>query len=171
MEDNYIKYQFAKINSATNETVNGKSAVKFDLSINNNEAAKYENSLSGLSIIKGLEACSGSSTQPSTLGITGESGTTPLTVIVDKSTKRIIGVDGTSTSSGSSGSTSTVQSSLSYSPVTITAPTGAEPITSILPQLESALGTSTSGTSTGSSGLGSILGGSASSSGNGTVSL
>jgi hypothetical protein len=145
LESQYGQHAFTTIQSTSSDTVNGKSAEKFVLSLDDNKSTDFAKGLNNLSIIKALNSCSGSSAGATSLIAPSDHKTTPLTVWVDKGTKRIVQI-GASNKNGST----TIK--LSYAPVSITAPSNPEPVLQLLGALESATG--------GNTGLSQLFGGS-----------
>ena len=130
IEDQYNKHPFTTIKSTASDTVGGKSAEKFVLSLNNSTFNDFGNGLRGLSVVGALSKCSGSMNTSASSSL--NKGTTPLTVWVDKGTKHIVQV-----ANQTNGVSTTV--TLHYAPVSITAPSGAEPALQVLTSLQSAL--------------------------------
>lgn len=141
LENQYSKNPFVTIQSTSSDSVDGQKAEKFVLSIDDDKATAYGNSktLDNLSIVKSIEKCDKSAaTLPNTPNATGDHGKTPITVWVDKSTKRIVKLafqdsGAKAKQSGASGSFTTT---ISYKPVTITAPQNAEPAIQVLTDVE-----------------------------------
>ena len=133
--DQYGKHPFATIQSTSSGVVGGKSAEKFVLSIDNAKLNDFGNGVTNLSLLKNLGKClgSGATSTPST-----NHGHTPLTVWVDKGSKRIVQIANT-TGSAKSGATVTTTIGLSYGKVSITAPSNAEPAVQVLTSLQGTL--------------------------------
>jgi hypothetical protein len=136
--DQYGKHPFAAIKSTGSATVAGKSAEKFVLNIDNAALDKFGSSLSNLSLIKNLSKCFGGMSA-ATAGAPIDTGHTPLTVWVDKGSKRIVQIANTS-GSAKSGDSVTTTIGLSYGKVSITAPKNAEPAVQVLASLQTILG-------------------------------
>ncbi len=137
LENQYDKNPFVTIQSTASDSVNGHSAEKFVLSINDDKATAYGNSkvLDNLSIVKEIQKCDKSATSlPDTSTATGDHKTTPITVWVDKSSKRIVKLALQDNSSKSA--TGSFTTTISYAPVSITAPANAEPAVQVLAQIE-----------------------------------
>ena len=132
----YGKHPFATIQSTSSGTVGGKPAEKFDLSISNAALNDFGNGVVNLSVLKNLGKCLGgtSMSTPST-----DHGHTPLTVWVDKGSKRIVQIANNSGDPKSGTSISTTIT-LNYGKVSITAPRNAEPAVQVLTSIQSTLG-------------------------------
>ena len=128
----YDKHPFADIQSTGSGTVAGKPAEKFVLSIDNGALNDFGNGLKDLSLLKTLSKCLGgtSMSTPAT-----DHSHTPLTVWVDKSSKRIVQVAAASTTQ-KSGLTGSLTITLNYGKVSITAPSGAKPALQVITDIE-----------------------------------
>ncbi|HEY5442086.1 MAG TPA: hypothetical protein VIJ68_00955, partial [Candidatus Saccharimonadales bacterium] len=131
----YGQHPFSSIQSTSTDQVNGKAAEKFALSISNAELNSFGNGAINISIVKNLEKCS--SDFKSGVTPSNDKRHTPLTVWVDKGSKRIVQV------AFQDGSTGSATVKLSYTPVSITAPSNPEPVLQLISTLESASGGST----------------------------
>ncbi|HET7320606.1 MAG TPA: hypothetical protein VFI84_03425 [Candidatus Saccharimonadales bacterium] len=143
LETMYQTNQFITIKSHATDSVNGKAAEKYELAMNDNKFAGYAKNLSQLSVLKDMQKCGSSKyKQPDTSSL-ADGDTTPITVWVDKSTKRIVKLSTHSTAQDNTKShfQGTLTSTLSYDPVTVTAPTGAEPALQVITDLEKKLST------------------------------
>lgn len=141
LENMYQTNQFITIKSHVSDSVNGKAAEKYELAMNDNKFASYAKNLSQLSALKDMQKCGGSKyKQPDTSSL-ADGDTTPITVWVDSSTKRIVKLSTHSTSQDNTKShfQGTLTSTLSYDPVTVAAPTGAEPALQVITDLEKKL--------------------------------
>jgi hypothetical protein len=90
IEDNYSKDQFIKISSVSGDNVNGQKAKKFQLTIDDNKATNFANGLSGLSFVKSINSCEPKTNQLTNTNLHGDNKTTPITVWVDPSAKRVV---------------------------------------------------------------------------------
>lgn len=142
LEKQYQTNQFVAIKSSGNDTVGGKAAKKFVLAMNDNKLANYVKSLTKLSVFKNMAKCGSGSTAVPDTGSLADGDTTPLTVWVDKSTKRIVKVAMQSTAQDNTKShiEGSLTTTLSYGPVKVIAPQGAKPAAQVLAQLEAQLG-------------------------------
>lgn len=139
LENQYNKNPFTTIQSTASDSVNGQPAEKFVLSIDDDKATAYGNSktLYNLSIVKAVQKCYKSATTlPSTPNATGDHGKTPVTVWVDKSSKRIVKVAFQDNSAKQGGATGSFTTTISYAPVSIAAPPNAEPAVQVLTEIE-----------------------------------
>ncbi len=136
VESQYAKDPFVTIQSTSSDTVNGQAAEKFDINIDNSKFNSFGNGLRSLSVAKNLSKCSGA------LNISKSSsssqGQTPLTVWVDKGTKRIVKVAAQTTAQEAKKSnlSGSVTVTLSYGNVSIKAPANATPALQALSQIE-----------------------------------
>lgn len=132
LENQYGKHPFTDITKASADTIDGKPAEKFLISIDDDKGAAYfDSTLSNLSVIKNLQKCPGASStgSTSTKSSLADHDKTPLTIWVDKASKRIVQITSNSTAQDSrklnlSGSATL---KFSYGHVSITAPADAEP--------------------------------------------
>ena len=135
LESAYNKNPFTTIQSTSSDKVGGQSAEKFVLNIDNSKLDAFGNgSVQNLSAVKALQKCPGSATTTTKASTTGH-GQTPLTVWVDKGSKRIVQITATSNGKNSSLSGSTTVQ-LHYGKVSITAPSNAEPALKVLTDIE-----------------------------------
>jgi hypothetical protein len=173
LQDQYVKHRFVAIQSTGGDTVNGKSAEKFNLSLDDDTASAYLNSLNDLSLIKALNKC-----EPGVASVKytslADHDKTPLTVWVDKGSKQIVRIASQSTAQDAKkGVKGSLTLDLSYGKVSITAPANAEPALQVLSGLESSLGSGSIDPSSLLSGLilGSALGSDTSAGASSTGSL
>jgi hypothetical protein len=147
----YTKEPFTTINSSGGDTVNGQKTEKFNVTIDDNKLAAYSKGLNNLSVVKALNSCqkSGSTTDSNSAGAVtdglADGQKTPLTIWVDKNTKRIVQVGAQSTT-GQGQDASQVSGVLdfTYGKVSISAPANAESALTLLTSLETTLGSSSS---------------------------
>lgn len=141
----YSKHGFLTVEKSTGVTVGNQAADEFNVNIDDNKFASFVGGLSGLSYVKSLDSCQPGAAKGLT-NVKGDGQQTPLTVWVSKSNKRIIQLSYTTTSAvqAKSHEQGTFTLALNYNPVTITAPTNAEPAMQVVTQLEQALGGSSS---------------------------
>jgi hypothetical protein len=135
LESQYNKNPFTTIQSTSNDKVGGQPAEKFVLNIDNSKLDTFGNDgVQNLSAVKALQKCPGAATTTTKASTIGH-GQTPLTVWVDKGSKRIVQITASSTDkkSGLSGSTTV---GLHYGKVSITAPSNAEPALKVLTDIE-----------------------------------
>jgi hypothetical protein len=152
LTDQYAKHPFATIDKTSSDTVGGKSATKYELTLDNKKGDEYANSLDSLSIAKAADKCAGADSLKDDATSAAGSGTTKLTLWVDKGSKKISQVSYAAPSSSSDKLKATVN--FSYGPVSISAPDNPTPVVTVLTQVQTALGaTDTSGLTSLFSGL------------------
>ncbi|MDB5169113.1 MAG: hypothetical protein JWO41_469 [Candidatus Saccharibacteria bacterium] len=153
-KDAYAKNKFATIVSSSSDTVDGKKVAKYEVSIDDDKAAAFGNTISSTPMIKKLSSCNPSTSKDVTKAV-GDHDKTPLTIWVDKGSKHVVKLAAKSTSKDKkTGTEGSVAITLAYDKVTVTAPTGAVPAVQVYAQLQQAFGTS------GTNPLSSLLGGS-----------
>jgi hypothetical protein len=134
VEDQYNQHPFATIQSASSDTVGSQAAEKLVLSIDNATLNSFGNGLQNLSAFKALNMCSSATNKSSS---SSSHGQTPLTVWVDKSSKRIVQVAYASgPTNKKNGFTTSVTIKLHYGSVSVAAPTNAIPALQVLTQIE-----------------------------------
>jgi hypothetical protein len=132
----YAKNSFATIASHTADTVNGIKAAKYEVNINDDSLSKLN--LNQTPYFKNLNSCLNSTGSVNALNLSSvkDGDTTPVTVWVDKSTKRIIKYAGKSTSKDKAkGVEGDVSGTISYGKVNIAAPANSKPVLSLLNEL------------------------------------
>jgi len=140
LEELFTKHQFAKIDSTSKDTVNGKSAIKYEIRIDNKEWAKFleDKQLEDLSVIKALSQCPDEDSEDFDVkDLTGES-IMPLTLWVDKGTKRITKIAGKSTDQEAKrlNFTDTFEMVIGYENVTVSKPANAKPAMQLFGELQ-----------------------------------
>lgn len=141
--EQYEKHPFAKIKSKSDDTVNGKDAVKFELIIDAQQSNEFSKNLSELSVVKKIEACkksekfTGTGRQDNNQG--GE-----ITIWVDKTSKTItkLMTKTTPEQEASTKSRVTLELTLTYGQAEVARPDGAKPLMEVFGELNSALGSS-----------------------------
>jgi hypothetical protein len=159
----FVKQPFAVINTSAGDTLNGQKVEKYNVTIDDNKLAAYSKGLGSLSVVKALSDCqkSGSSASSSAdsavTSVLADGQKTPLTIWVNKSTKRIVQIGAQSTT-GTGQDASQVSGVLdfTYNKVSITAPANAEPALQLIASLSSSLQASGIDTSDLLSGLGGL---------------
>lgn len=134
LSDAYTKTPFTTITSSTSDPVNGKAAIKFELSIDDNKLGDYAQNFDNLSLVKQLKSCSSEVSNKANYNDLKDNDTTPLTVWVDKGTKRIVKLAAHTTQKdekkdNTKGTASVI---LSYGPVTVDKPANAKPIMTLI---------------------------------------
>lgn len=143
--DDYAKNPFATIGKSSADTVNGKAATKFELTIDNKQADEYSKTLESAPTFKKLNECLG---EEAVSGVVGDeditqnvkdvaaTGKTPVTIWVDKATKTISRAAFQSTADQKKqGIDVKVDATMDYAEVKVDKPTGAVPITTLLTEL------------------------------------
>jgi hypothetical protein len=147
--DTYETNSFATIKSTANEKVDGKDAIKYELSIDDNGGAEYVKKLDNLSVIKKLKECSGDNNAINTKEL-ADGDTTLLTIWVNKSTKRISKIASQTTAQDEQKDhiKGKFEATLSYDKVDITKPDGATPLMQLYGELLQSFGPQTGGNGT-----------------------
>lgn len=143
--DDYTKNPFVTIDKTSADTVNGKAATKFELTLDNKTADQYSKSLENTDQIKKINECFG---EEAVSGVVGDqditqnvkeaavTGKTPFTIWVDKATKTITRASIQSTADQKKqGIDVKVDATMDYSEVKVDKPNGAVPITTLLAEL------------------------------------
>ncbi len=134
LSDAYGKNQFATIKSTTSDRVNGKSATKLELELDDNKMVDYAKNLSNLSFVKQIKGCGDSVSDSIDTSELKDNDITPLTVWIDKGSKRFVKFASHSTDQDAKkenikGSGSVT---LSYGPVSIDKPQNAKPLMTLI---------------------------------------
>lgn len=141
LEDQYITNPFATITSHSEDTVDGKTATKFEITIDDNKAAGYlgNKKLQDLSFVKTLKKCQAFSKDfnQNTKSL-ADGDMTPLTIWVDKDTKRISKIASHSTKQDAQKSNmqATIESTISYGSVSVQKPENATPMMQVWSELQ-----------------------------------
>lgn len=135
LANSYKTNQFVTISSRTSDTVNGAPAYKYQLSIDDNTAAKYN--LNDSAYFKKLSACLNQGKNTSlNLNSLKDGDKTPVTVWVDKKTKLIVGYASVSTAQDKTkGVTGSLTGTINYGKVSIKAPANAKPVLNLVSEL------------------------------------
>jgi hypothetical protein len=144
LESQFTNNAFAKIDSNSNDTVDGKSAIKYQISIDDDKLAKFgeDKKLEQLSFIKALEKCPGTKdTTISSIAGPGDGDITPVTIWVDKDTKRITKLAGQSTKQDAEKSNlkASFSANVTYDKVSVSKPENAKPALQIWGDLQQKL--------------------------------
>ena len=132
--DAYDKTPFTTIKSKTADKVNGNAATKLELTIDDNKLGDYAKNFDNLSFVKQLKSCSKEVSDKANYSSLKDGDTTPLTIWVDKGTKRIVKIAGKTTDQDAKKDNvkGTVSVVLSYGAVTIDKPQGAKPVVQLI---------------------------------------
>jgi hypothetical protein len=169
LENQYSQNPAVTIQSTSSDSVNGQKAEKFVLSIDDDKAAAAfgnAKTFNNLSMVKSLEKCykNSSSLSGTSTTVKGDHDKTPITLWVDKGSKRIVKAElQTSAKEKKAGTSGSFTTTISYKPVSISAPSNAEPAIQVFtdiqksissnPALSGLLGGGTDSTSTDSTSL------------------
>lgn len=146
LQKRYDQVPFAAIKSTAGDKVNGRGATKYEIEIDDNKGAEYLKGLNELSIVKKLKDCSKDSKDTIDATELADNDTTPLTLWVDKGSKRIVKVASHSTAQDEAKEKfkATFEVTLSYGPVNITKPEGAKPFLEVFGDFSQLFGGGTS---------------------------
>ncbi|HSX47351.1 MAG TPA: hypothetical protein VLF63_01110 [Patescibacteria group bacterium] len=136
LKSQYVKHPFSTILSSKSDKIQGKSAEKYVISVSDNGLSGFGDSLKGLSMVKAINKCPGVNSQSSSnFRLTAakiDTKSTQINVWVDKATKHISQI-------AYNNPQGTMQVSLSYKNVNISAPTDATPVLSFIGSLENSI--------------------------------
>lgn len=145
LQKRYQEVPFAAVKSTSADTVNGHSATKYEVEINDNKGAEFAKGLQDLSVVKKLKACdsSKSKSSPDTTSL-ADNDITPLTIWVSKDSKQIVKLAGKSTAQDEQKSKfkASFEVTMQYGQATIIKPEGAKPALDLLSSLAPLLGSS-----------------------------
>jgi hypothetical protein len=164
LKKDYSKDPFINIKSNSPATVNGAASEQYVLNVNDDKASAFINTLDNLPLVKSVESCQASNSTKSQ-NIKGDNKLTPVTVWVDKGTKRIDQVEYQPSPSevAKSGEGGKLILTLGYKASVVSAPASSMPLLSVIANLDKTLGENPS-SSTNISGLGNLFSGFSSSS-------
>lgn len=136
LNEAYEDNQFTTITNTSDEQLNGRSAIRYELSLDDNKMADYAQNLGELSLFKRLQDCqdAGQSViDKETFKELRDNDHTPVTLWVDKETKLITRIASVSTSQDAEkGIKGQVQADISYGEVTVTKPDESKPLLEVL---------------------------------------
>ncbi len=137
--DAYGKNSFATIKSSTSDKVNNKAATKFEVSLDGTKLAAFGKSFDDISFIKKLKNCDAAKNalKDSSNDESVKGKTQPVTIWVDKATRRISKIALSSTDANATKNNTKFNASftLGYDAVTVEKPTGAKPLMSFIAEL------------------------------------
>jgi hypothetical protein len=142
LQDQFKSKPFITIDSHSVDVVNGKAALKYQLTADNDKSIQYFKGLKGLSIVKEIDKCTDDAASKALDDESGKDGSkVPVTVWVDKATKRIvkIGLASTDQDAKKDNLKGVADVTLSYGAVNVTAPEGAKPALQVLSELQAEL--------------------------------
>ncbi|MBP9852608.1 MAG: hypothetical protein QG629_351 [Patescibacteria group bacterium] len=137
----YDKNKFAEIKTTAKDTVNGKSATKFELLLDDNRMADfYKNDIMKLESVKKLQDCGGDKVDTAQLDKLKDNDKTLLTVWI--ADKKIVKLASSSTKqdadkSNLKGSLSAV---IDYKKTEVAKPTGAKPLMTLVSEIQQSSG-------------------------------
>lgn len=137
LQEAYAQHEFVTIKSHSDDTVDGRGAIKYELEIDAAKAEQFGDNqkLEELSVFKRLNDCAPTATEEDADDqVTDGLENATLTVWVDKDTKRFSRYAVTATSEGTE---FTVDATLGYEPVTVAKPEGATPIMDVIAEFQS----------------------------------
>ena len=134
----YQQHPFATIDSSSSDTIDGKKVAKYDVSLDNKTGGQFVDGLKDLSVVKALDKCDKSkSLDKSAADQTSKaSGTTKLTIWVDKKSKLISQIG----YSDNGETKDNVKVAFNYGPISIDKPTNAVPAVQMLSAIQQQLG-------------------------------
>lgn len=141
LNSQFSKHDFATVSSSSATTLGSTSVEKYNLTIKNQTLSDYLSSLSGLSQAKAANSCNKNSSSNPPKSFT-ETGTTPITVWVNKGTKQIVRFESSYSDSTNKDLSGQGTVKFNYSKFTVTPPTNAKSIVNILNSLESSFSSS-----------------------------
>jgi hypothetical protein len=135
LQNSYKNSSFATITSHGADTVDGKAALKYQLSINDDKLSAFD--LDSTPYVKSINSClSKAGGTGLSLSSTKDGDTAPLTLWVDKSSKQVIKYATQSTNKDKAkGIQGDLTGTITYAPVSITPPANAKPLLSLLNKL------------------------------------
>lgn len=141
LDNRFKEVSFAKIKGAQMDTVNGHSAYKYDIEIDDNKLDEYGKGLERLSIVKKIKDCKLPNGTKSSKSL-ANNDLTPLTIWIDKATKQIVKVAGKSTAQDEKKSQfkANFEITMQYGQASIVKPEGAKPLLEVIGDFSQLLG-------------------------------
>lgn len=136
----YDEVPFATIKSTSDDTVNDRSATKFELELDDKKAEEFGQGLSELSIAKKIKDCSGD-TDAFKGEESSEGDKSVFTIWVDKGSKTIskIATQSTEQTEERDKAKGSLEITIEYGEADVSKPDGARPITEVISELYGAL--------------------------------
>ncbi len=136
----YDEVPFATIKSTSDDTVNDRSATKFELELDDKKAEEFGQGLSELSIAKKIKDCSGD-TDAFKGEESSEGDKSVFTIWVDKGSKTIskIATQSTEQTEERDKAKGSLEITIEYGGADVSKPEGARPITEVISELYGAL--------------------------------
>ena len=130
----YEEAPFATTKSTARDTVNGRSAYKYELDINGEKSADYAKGLEELSVVKKLRECGDGQDSLGADKLTSNNESLPVTLWVDRGSKRIVKIATQSTPADEEKERAkfSLEITFSYGEANVTSPEGAKPIMEVL---------------------------------------
>ena len=97
LQKRYQQVPFASIKSNTPDNVNGRSATKYEISVDDNKGAEFIKGLDELSVVKKIKQCNQGKQNTDPTKSLADNDTTPVTLWVDKANKQIVKIASQST--------------------------------------------------------------------------
>jgi len=97
LQKRYQQVPFASIKSNTPDNVNGRSAIKYEISVDDNKGAEFIKGLQELSVVKKIKECNQGKQVTDPTKSLADNDTTPVTLWVDKANTQIVKVASQST--------------------------------------------------------------------------
>ncbi len=140
LESRYDEAPFVTIKSVSSDTVNGRSATKFELEIDDNKGAEFSEGLDELSVFRSIKKCIDTS-HVIDHDVLADGDITPLTIWVDKKSTTISKLTGRTTKQDEETNSirGTFEINVQYDKVNISKPEGARPITELIGELYGAI--------------------------------
>lgn len=138
IQKRYSEVPFTTIKSTSDDTVNGRSAIKYDMELDDNKGAEFVKSLDELSFVKKIKECQGESTPLDTSEL-ADDDITPITLWVDKGSKTIakFAMYSTKQDEEKAKAKGSFEISTVYGEAEISKPEGARPAVELLNDLQS----------------------------------
>lgn len=142
LQKRYTDVPFADVKSHSDDKVNNRSAIKYEIELDDDKAAEYSKGLSELSIVKKMKECNPDQDTDSDLESLGDSDITPITIWVDKGNKQIVKIAGKSTKQDEEKDKfkADYELTMQYGQAAITKPEGAKPFIEVFGGLSQLLG-------------------------------
>jgi hypothetical protein len=142
LQKRYKEVPFANVKSHSDDNVNGRVAIKYEIDLDDNKGAEYAKGLQELSIIKKMKECNPNQDTSPDLDSLGDNDTTPIALWVDKGSKQIVKLAGKSTKQDEEKShfKADYEITLKYGQASISKPEGAKPFMEVFGGLSELLG-------------------------------
>lgn len=140
IEKRYQEIPFARVKSDNDETLNGRTTIKYELELDNNKGAEFGKDLNELSIVKKLKNCDPQVSKLDSNKLENN-GTTPITIWVDKASKQIVKLAGKSSPQDEQKNKfkADFEVTMQYGQVSISKPEGSKPLMEVVGDLRQML--------------------------------